>query len=88
MRKKGLAFNHILFISNNKLFRGSKNKILTKLCVLEKHIFHLIDSRILGEDFKGLAWNYPLERPRQFISDKLRKEDIDNLYSEFVLLPI
>ena len=86
--RKGLAFNHILFISNIKLFMTSKNKILIKLCVLEKHIFHLIDSRILGEDFKGFAWDYSLARPRQFKSDKLRKEDIDNLYSEFVLLPI
>jgi hypothetical protein len=88
VRRKGLPFNHILFISNINLFMTSKNKILIKLCVLEKHIFHLIDSRILGEDFKGFAWDYSLPRPRQFKSDKLRKEDIDNLYSEFVLLPI
>ena len=88
VRRKGLLFNHILFISNINLFMTSKNKILIKLCVLEKHIFHLIDSRILGEDFKGFTWDYPLVRPRLFKSDKLRKEDIDNLYSEFVLLPI
>ena len=57
------------------------------MCLGEKY-FYLIDSRIIGEDFKGFAWDYPLARPRQFKSDKLRKEDIDNLYSEFVLLPI
>jgi len=88
VKRKKIYFNHILYISNLSLFEKALNKILAKMFMINFAPLTLIDSRLLQGKKIGWSRTWKIEHPRLYRSNHLNKEDVDNLYSEFVLLPI
>lgn len=84
--KKGIPFNHIHYISNYNFFRKHYKKIIFDIFRKSCACLTMIDSRMLkNENYSGsIRVNYLF--PKYFKSSQLELDEIDSLYSEFVLL--
>ncbi|MGA2114371.1 MAG: hypothetical protein ABSH56_06430 [Bryobacteraceae bacterium] len=82
-KKKGISFSEILYIRNPDIFL--QHLELARLHILWRDRTWLlaVDERLLGGRRPALVW--PYRRVSMFKSLSLKREDIDNLYSELAI---
>jgi hypothetical protein len=86
--RKKVKFNNILYMSHPSLFKDHASYMLYKMFRMSGALFSILDARILRGVAVGLSWKRPLSYARLFHSKRIHRSEIDNLYSEAVLLPI
>ena len=86
IRKKGLHFTQICFISDKDLFSKSFARLKWLFLRQNRTVFTIVDKRLVTDCKLGLGFDYTLRRPRLYRSDTLQPEEIDNLYNEILLL--
>jgi hypothetical protein len=86
LKRKRLPYVHVHYISDRDLFardyRCIRNSILSHCGAY----FMLIDSRLAGAIKLPFSFCLPYRAPKQYLSSTLQPEQIDNLYSELILL--
>lgn len=87
-RKKIFKFNRIHYISNPQLFVEHSTAINTYIRKLTRAPLTSIDSRFLGNEKTPYSFKYNLKTLKVFKSKNLTPNQIDSLYSEFILLRI
>jgi len=88
-RFRRLPTTFIYYRSNPRLFRALLGRTQLALSRAHRTAFTIIDRRLCGEAPLRGCPSYELSQPRLFRRAKassLRAEDIDTLYSEFVVL--
>jgi hypothetical protein len=84
--KRRLPYAHIHYISNLDLFELVYRDIRKAILSHSSAYFLLIDSRLVNNRRLPLSLCLPFRTPKQYMSSRLEPEQIDNLYSELVLL--
>lgn len=89
VRTKGRRrqFAHVLYISDPQRFVAALERIKPVLLFRHRALLAMLDERLLRGVPLPQARHVPLAVPRLYQSSSLRPEQIDNLYSEMVLLP-
>lgn len=80
-------FAHVLYLSNPRVFADALEKVKFALLWHNRTLATLIDERLLRGVALPNTRRVPLATPRLYHSETLKAGQIDNLYSEFVLLP-
>jgi acetoacetyl-CoA synthetase len=83
--RRGVPTAELLYCSAPELLRRHFERIKLHILWRQRAFALVIDTRLLGD---RLRWGYCRPRLTMFRSSVLAPEDIDYLYSEFVLLPI
>lgn len=86
VRKKGLLFTQVYFISNRELFDKASGRIQWFFFKQNRTFFTVIDKRLIAGSNPGPGLDYTLRYPRLYRSTDLQPEQIDNLYSELLFL--
>ena len=81
-----IPYGQIHYISNRSLFLKYLNKIKFHFLKNQKYVFLAIDERLIGNTPLPYSKVYPLKIPKMYKSEILTAEQIDNLYSELVVL--
>lgn len=87
-RKKHIPFNHIHYISNQQMFFN--NSIVIRMYIQRKSFgcFTFLDSRLLSGKKPPITYTLKNIFPKYFMGNDFEVSEIDNMYSEFVLLDI
>ena len=85
-QRKRLPFVYIHYISDPELFGQTYNKIRSAIMFHARVLFAVIDSRLVAGLKLPVSFCLPYRTPRQYLSSNLKPAQIDNLYSELVLL--
>ncbi len=88
IKRKRLWFAHVHYISNLAFFVESIGPITKELCKQHRAAAIMIDKRFDETVRISLGFTYRLPNPMLFKSDVLQPSQIDNLYSELILLNI
>ena len=88
MKGRRVWFANIQAISNKALFLRSLDRIRVRLAVAARAPLIMFDSRFVGDVEIPWSWLTALRTPRLYKSDRLEPFQIDNLYTEMVLLDI
>ena len=83
-RKRPYAYIH--YISNLDLFELVYRDIRKEILFHSSVYFFLIDSRLVNNRSLPLSFCLPYRSPKQYLSSRLEPAQIDNLYSELVIL--
>jgi hypothetical protein len=86
VRKKGLYFTQICFISNAELFNGAFSRLQWFFFRHNRTLLTVMDKRLLAGLSPGPGLDYTLRYPRLFRSVGLQPEQVDNLYTELLFL--
>ena len=86
LRRKRIQHAHLHYISDPDLFALAYRDIRKSILSHAKARFLLIDSRLVKNKKLPLSICLPYRAPKQYISSTLKPEQIDNLYSELVML--
>jgi hypothetical protein len=86
LRRKRTQHVHLHYISDPDLFALAYRDIRKSILSHAKARFLLIDSRFVKNRKLPLSICLPYRAPKQYISATLKPEQIDNLYSELVML--
>lgn len=86
LRRKRTQHVHLHYISDPDLFTLAYRDIRKSILSHAKARFLLIDSRLVKNRKLPLSISLPYRAPKQYISSTLKPEQIDNLYSELVML--
>jgi hypothetical protein len=86
LRRKRIQHVHLHYISDPDLFTMAYRDIRKSILSHAKARFLLIDSRFVKNRKLPLSICLPYRTPKQYISSTLKPEQIDNLYSELVML--
>ena len=86
VRKKGLLFTHVYFVSNRELFDKAFTRIQWLFFKQNRTIFTVIDKRLIAGKSPSPGLDYTLRYPRLYRSTDLQPEQIDNLYTELLFL--
>jgi len=86
LRRKRTQHVHLHYISDLDLFALAYRDIRKSILAHAKARFLLIDSRFVKNKKLPLSICLPYRAPKQYISSTLKPEQIDNLYSELVVL--
>lgn len=86
VRKKGLLFTQVCFISNRMLFDKTFSRIQWYFFKKNRTFFTVIDKRLIAGSNPGAGMDYTLRYPRLYRSTDLQPEQIDNLYTELLFL--
>jgi hypothetical protein len=78
----------ILYVSNPDLFLHCRFDIHLRACLKMHVIWMTIDGRWINPSVPAFARRVPFRSPKLFRSSELRAAQVDNLYSEIVLLSI
>jgi hypothetical protein len=81
-----ISYAHIHYISDRSAFLRGLNKIKLYFLKSRKCLFLAVDERLIGNATIPYSKAYQLKIPRMYKSDVLSREQIDNLYSELVVL--
>jgi hypothetical protein len=81
-----IPYAQILYISDRSAFLRRLNKIKSYFLKSRKYFFLAVDERLIGNATIPYSKVYQLKVPRMYKSEVLSREQIDNLYSEFVVL--
>ena len=85
-KRKYLPYVHVHYISDPELFALADREIRKSIMSHCRAYFILIDSRFV-EPFKlPFSFCVPYRAPKQYLSSRLKPKQIDNLYSELILL--
>ena len=79
-------FSHVHYISNKPAFLANLNKVRFHLLKANRTLFTMIDSRFIGDARIPHSRMAEWAKPTLYKSATLRPEQIDNLYSELILL--
>jgi hypothetical protein len=87
-RKYNFDFSYaqIHYISDRSAFLRSLNKIKSYFLKSRKYFFLAVDERLIGNATIPYSKVYQLKVPRMYKSEVLSCEQVDNLYSELVVL--
>ena len=86
LRRKNIQHAHLHYISDPDLFALAYRDIRKSILSHAKARFLLIDSRFVKNRKLPLSICLPYRAPKQYRSSTLKPEQIDNLYSELVML--
>jgi hypothetical protein len=86
LKRKRIPYVHLHYISDPNLFGLAYREIRQSLLSHTKASFILIDSRLVKDQKLPLSVWLPYRAPKQYLSKTLKPEQIDNLYSELVML--
>ena len=86
LRRKRIPYAHLHYISNPDLFGLAYRDIRKSILSHAKAYFLLIDSRLVKNKKLPVSICLPYRAPKQYMSATLKPEQIDNLYSELVML--
>jgi hypothetical protein len=86
LRRKRIPYAHLHYISDPDLFALAYRDIRRSILSHAKAYFLLIDSRLVKNKKLPLSICLPYRAPKQYMSSTLKPEQIDNLYSELVML--
>ncbi len=86
VRKKGLYFTQVCFISNIDMFVRNFGRLQWFFLRKNRTLFTIVDNRLIRDCRLGLGYSYSLRYPRLYLSDTQKPEQIDNLHSELLLL--
>jgi RimJ/RimL family protein N-acetyltransferase len=81
-----IPYAQILYISDRSAFLRRINKIKSYFLKSRKYFFLAVDERLIGNAPIPYSKVYQLKVPRMYKSDVLSREQIDNLYTELVVL--
>src|SRR5262245_22682344 len=81
-----VPYAHIQYISNRSVFLKHLNKIKAYFLKSRKSLFLAVDGRLIGNRPITYSKAYRLKIPRMYKSEILTVEQVDNLYSELVVL--
>ena len=84
--KKKIPVAYIHFISDLSIFLKSIENIKLKVCVRLKVFLMLVDERFMRGSKVAFSKKIKLSQPKVFKSDSLKKDEIDSLYSELIVL--
>jgi hypothetical protein len=82
----GISYAQIHYISDRSLFLRHLNKIKSYFLKSRKYFFLAVDERLIGNTTIPYSKIYQLKIPRMYKSEVLSREQVDNLYSELVVL--
>lgn len=86
LKRKRIPYAHLHYISDPDLFALAYRDIRKSIISHSKGYFLLIDSRLVKNKKLPLSVCLPYRAPKQYMSSTLKPEQIDNLYSELVML--
>jgi hypothetical protein len=86
LKRKRLPYAHLHYISDSDLFGLAYRDIRKSILTHAKACFLLIDSRLVKNKKLPVSICLPYRAPKQYMSATLKPEQIDNLYSELVML--
>jgi hypothetical protein len=86
LRRKRIQHVHLHYISDPDQFALAYRDIRKSILSHAKAYFLLIDSRFVKNKKLPLSICLPYRAPKQYMSSTLKPEQIDNLYSELVML--
>jgi hypothetical protein len=86
LRRKRIPYAHLHYISDPDLFALAYRDIRNSILSHAKAYFLLIDSRLVKNRKLPVSICLPYRAPKQYMSSTLKPEQIDNLYSELVML--
>jgi len=86
LRRKRIPYVHLHYISDPDLFALAYRDIRKSILSHAKARFLLIDSRLVKNKKLPVSICLPYRAPKQYMSATLKPEQIDNLYSELVML--
>jgi hypothetical protein len=81
-----ISYAHIHYISDRSAFLRRLNKIKSYFLKSLKYFFLAVDERLIGDATIPYSKVYQLKIPRMYKSEVLSREQVDNLYSELVVL--
>jgi RimJ/RimL family protein N-acetyltransferase len=81
-----ISYAHIHYISDRSAFLRRLNKIKSYFLKSLKYFFLAVDERLIGDATIPYSKVYQLKVPRMYKSEVLSREQVDNLYSELVVL--
>jgi hypothetical protein len=81
-----VPYCYLHFISDVKLFSTYSFTIRSQIAKVGHTLLILVDSRLVSSVKLPLAYKLPLNFTKLYRSDTLKPEQIDNLYSELILL--
>jgi RimJ/RimL family protein N-acetyltransferase len=82
----GISYAQIHYISDRSPFLRHLNKIKSYFLKSRKYFFLAVDERLIGNATIPYSKVYQLKVPRMYKSEVLSREQVDNLYSELVVL--
>ena len=86
LKRKRIPYVHLHYISDPDLFGIAYRDIRKSILSHAGAYFILIDSRVVKNKKLPLSICLPYRAPKQYMSATLKPEQIDNLYSELVML--
>jgi len=86
LKRKRIPYVHLHYISDPDLFELAYRDIRKSILSHARAYFILIDSRLVKNQKLPLSICLPYRAPKQHLSATLKPEQIDNLYSELVML--
>ncbi len=81
-----IPYGQIHYISNRSVFLKYLNKIKFHFLKNQKYLFLAVDERLIGNKPIPYSKVYQLKIPRMYKSEILTGDQVDNLYSELVVL--
>lgn len=82
----GIPFVHIQSVSNVDLFLRYQSQIRRRIVRESRVPLIAIDARLRSPQQLPFSIQMPMKSPRLYRSETLRREQVDNLYSEYIVL--
>jgi hypothetical protein len=86
--RKSLRFSHLQYISDPCVFLAMADAVGSRLFALRQSLFMKVDCRLLGNRAVPHSVRFKVTSPRMYRSETLKAGQIDNLYSELIILNI
>jgi hypothetical protein len=83
-----VPYGYIHYISDRSIFLKHLNKINLHFLKSQRYLFLAVDGRLIRNEPIPYSKVYPLKIPKMYKSEILTGEQVDNLYSELVVLGI
>jgi hypothetical protein len=88
LKRKRIPYAHVHYISDRDLFALAYREIRKSILSHCRAYFILIDSRLVDQLKLPFSFCLPYRAPKQYLSSTLKPGQIDNLYSELILLDL
>ncbi|UCD77070.1 MAG: hypothetical protein JSW26_16770 [Desulfobacterales bacterium] len=88
LKRKRLPYAHVHYVSDRDLFARAYRDIRNSIVSHCGAYFILIDSRLVENLKLPFSFCLPYRAPKQYLSSTLKPGQIDNLYSELILLDL
>ena len=85
-KRNRIPYVHLHYISNSSLFERAHRDIRGSILAETRALFLQVDSRLVRKRKLPVSFCLPYRAPKQYLSSTLKPEQIDNLYSELVML--